>query len=179
MLLCEDKQQSTFVYRFLIKMGWRKDQIRIRSAKPGKGSAEQYVRDRYPKELVEHRNASVSQALMVMMDGDNRGISGRMAELDDACTKAETSPRTQKEPDVIVFIPTWSIETWLAYLDGETVDETKRDYPRLPRPRDCARHVDALVRMCCSRNRDRELWKPAPASLDAACRAYRRWTDSA
>ena len=72
MLLCEDKQQSTFVYRFLIEMGWRKNQIRIRSAKPGKGSAEQYVRDQYPKELVEHRKASVSRALMVMMDGDNR-----------------------------------------------------------------------------------------------------------
>ena len=176
MLLCEDKQQSTFVYRFLIEMGWRKNQIRIRSAKPGKGSAEQFVRNRFPKELNEHRaRPSVSRALMVMMDGDNRGISGRMAELADACTKAKTSPRTQKEQDVLVFIPTWRIETWLAYLESETVDETKRDYPRLPRPRDCARHVDTLVKMC----RNKALRKPAPASLAAACDEYRRWPDSA
>ena len=97
MLLCEDKQQSTFVYRFLIEMGWRKDQIRIRSAKPGKGSAEQYVRDQYPKELVEHRNASVSQALMVMIDGDRDGIRGRMDELDDArARKPKRAPETRR-----------------------------------------------------------------------------------
>ena len=73
------------------------------------------ARDHYPKELVEHRNASVSQALMVMIDGDRDGIRGRMDELDDACTKAETSPRNS-EDQVLVFIPTWRIETWLAYL---------------------------------------------------------------
>ena len=174
MLLCEDKQQETFAYRFLRKMGWTRHQIRIRPAKPGKGSAEQYVRNRFPKELVEHRRNSVAQALMVMMDGDKLGIRGRMAELDDACTIAKTRPRNSKEY-VLVFIPTWRIETWLAYLSGATVDETKRDYPRLRRPRDCAPHVTTLVEMC----QENRLRQPAPASLAAACREYRRWADSA
>ena len=173
-LLCEDKQQETFAYRFLLKMGWTRHQIRIRSAKPGEGSAEQYVRDRFPKELVQHRSTGVSRALMVMMDGDDRGISGRMAELDGACKKAKTSPRTPKE-QVLVFIPTWCIETWLAYLDGKNVVEAKRDYPRLPRPRDCAPHVNTLVEMC----QKNQLRQPAPASLAAACSEYRRWADSA
>ena len=52
---------------------------------------------------------------MVMIDGDRDGIRGRMDELDDACTKAETSPRNS-EDQILVFIPTWRIETWLAYL---------------------------------------------------------------
>ena len=96
LLLFEDKRQEVFAYRFLLKMGWIGRQIRIRSAKPGKGSAEQYVRNRFPKELAEHRRRSVSQVLIVMLDGDKRGIRGRMAELDDACKNVEMEPRARK-----------------------------------------------------------------------------------
>ena len=154
--------------RFLLKMGWNSRQIRVRSAGPGEGSAEQYVRNRFPVELAEHRRSSVSRVLMVMLDGDQRGLKGRVAELDGACRKANTNVRGPNER-VLVFVPTWRIETWLAYLDGQTVDERKRDYPRLARPRQCARHVDALVKMC----QNNELRQPAPASLAAACSEYR------
>lgn len=167
MLLCEDKQHQTFVYRFLITMGWKGHQIRIRSSR--KGSAEQYVRDRFPTELVEQRRSSVSRALMVMMDGDKGGIRARKNELDDVCNSAKLMPRSTKER-VAVFIPTWRIETWLAYLDGNTVNETKRDYPRLRRPRDCQSHVNTLVDMCLKN----QLRPPAPPSLADACREYRR-----
>jgi len=80
--------------------------------------------------------------------------------------------QTGKPQDgVLVFIATWRIETWLAYLDGTTVAETKPDYPRLPRESDCAPHVDTLVEMC----RRRQLRHPAPDSLVAACADYRCW----
>ena len=170
MLLCEDQQQETFARRFLLKMGWSDYQIRVRSAPPGEGSAEHYVRSRFPVELAGHRSRHhrVSQALIVVLDGDQRGLKGRIAELEDACRKAKTNVRGPNER-VLVFVPTWRIETWLAYLDGETVDETKRDYPRLARPRNCAPHVNALVEMCQSN----QLRRPAPASLAAACGEYR------
>ena len=135
----------------------------------GKGSAEQYVRNRFPKELAEHRRRSVSQVLIVMLDGDKRGIRGRMAELDDACKNVKMEHRGSKE-QVIVLIPTWCIETWLAYLEGETVDETRRDYRRLKRSGDCRPHVNTLVEMC----QKNQLRQPSPPSLAAACNEYRR-----
>ena len=68
-----------------------------------------------------------------------------------------------------VFIPTWNIETWFAYLDGATVDEARSDYPRLTRERECQRHVDALTGMC----RAGALRQPSPPSLGRACDEYR------
>ena len=66
-------------------------------------------------------------------------------------------------------IPTRSIETWLHYLDGHTVNETDR-YPPLKRPSDCKAHVRALVEMCTARG----VREPAPPSLAAACEEYGR-----
>ena len=172
-MLCEDAQQECFGRRFLKKMGWSNRQVRALKAPGGRGSAEQFVRERFPEELAEHRRRRnrVSVALIVMMDGDDRGVDRRIAELDDACRQRSIPCRDPGE-HVLVFVPTWRIETWLAYLGGETVDEEKRDYPRLPRPRDCQPHVDQLSAMC----RSDGLREPAPSSLIAACTEYRRWT---
>ena len=110
---------------------------------------------------------------MVMVDGDNRGMHARVNEFDSACKKHGL----RKRPDsVLVFVPTWRIETWLAYLDGVTVDESKRDYPSFRgRESDCAPHVNTLEEMC----RRKSLRQPAPDSLAAACAEWNRWTDSA
>ena len=172
MLLCEDKQHRVFVRRFLLKMGWKDRQVRIRMAGLGEGSAVQYVRNQFGKEFKEHLSRHVSQALMVMVDADRESVRERVAEFDSQCKKHGLS----KRPDsVLVFVPKWRIETWLKYLEGKTVDELKRDYPKLNHQRDCAPHVEELVKMC----RKRELRKPAPDSLKAACIEWQRWAASA
>ena len=150
-------------------MGWDKRAMRVEMGLSGKGSAVRFVRDRYPIELVAYRQrkAAVARALVVVNDRDNEGVAGRLAALDDACTAAGVTPRRADER-VGVFIPTWCIEAWFAYLDGETVDETHATYPRLPRERECQRHVDALTGMC----REGQLRRPAPPSLEAACSEY-------
>jgi len=170
-LLCEDQQQQAFARRFLLRTGWEIRSIRVEMAPKGEGSAEKYVRKRFPTELAGHRRSSVSRVLMVMVDGDDRGVEQRIGELDVECKRQGCPVRTSDEA-VLVFVPTWRIETWLAYLDGDTVDESKDDYPKLPRPRDCRQHVAALVEMC----RKRRLHEPAPSSLVAACAEYRRWS---
>ena len=172
-LLCEDTQHETFARRFLKKLGWTNHQMRVVKAPGGRGSAEQFVRERFPEELEEHRRrrSRVSVALIVILDGDDRGVDRRIAELDDSCGQHGIPGRNPGE-QVLVFVPTWRIETWFAYLGGETVDEEKRDYPRLPRPRDCQPHVESLVAMC----RGDGLREPAPSSLVAACAEYRRWS---
>jgi hypothetical protein len=104
----------------------------------------------------------------------NDPVAARMTELANACHEAGVPVRFPEE-GVLVVVPTWRIETWLAYLDGAAVDESKRNYPRLQRERDCAPHVDTLVAMC----RSKELRPPAPHSLAAACTEWDRWAASA
>ena len=167
-LLCEDNQHEAFVRRFLAEMGWDNRSMRVVKAPGGRGSGEQYVRERFPVELEAQRSRHVNQALVVMMDGDNQGVGARLNQLDEACQGANIRRRTRDER-VAVFIPTWNIETWLAYLDGAQVDEERFNYRRLDRERECQRHVEELARMC----RARELRTPSPLSLDAACDEYR------
>lgn len=142
--------------------------MRVEKAPGGRGAGEQFVRERFPLELKAHRSRPVSQALVVLIDGDDAGNIARLHQLDQACRDAGITERTDDER-VAVFVPSRNIETWLAYLDGEKVEEERSNYPRLPRERECQRHVDALVRMC----RAGELREPSPPSLTVACNEYR------
>jgi hypothetical protein len=166
-IVCEDNQQEAFLRRTLEGLGWERRGMRVEKAPGGHGSGEQFVRERYPRELKVHRSRPVSQALVVMMDGDSQGVMARLNQLNDACEEAGIPKRASRER-VAVFVPTWNIETWLAYLRGEQVDEARSNYPRLPRERDCQEQVDELVRMCHAG----ELRQPSPTSLDAACNEY-------
>jgi len=170
-LLCEDRQHETFFRRFLEKAGWSIRHLRVEMAPPGKGSAEQFVRDRFPNELAAYRSRKnqVARGLIVVRDGDNKGVIARIQELLDACVAQGIEPRRDDEA-VAILIPTWNIEGWLAYLGGSSIDETKDDYPRLNRERECKTHVNNLYEMC----QQGALRQPAPESLKAACEEYRR-----
>jgi len=169
-LICEDQDHESFARRFLNRAGWSTRRLRVERVPPPQGSAEQYVRKRFPVELTAYRSnrQRVTERLVVFIDGDNRGASHRLDELDQACRSSGIEPRA-KDEKVAIFVPTWNIETWLAYLSGlEEVDESKGDYPRLKRPRDCQSHVDQLYDMC----QGGALRHPAPPSLEAACAEY-------
>ena len=169
-LLCEDRQQEVFARRFLKKTGWNTRELRVEKAPHGRGAGEQYVRDRFPTELADFRRRAVrSKALIVLVDGDKMGMQGRQDGLDRAC-ELRGIPVKRNDDRVFVLIPTRSIETWFAYLDGETVDEKDGVYPRLSKPSDCQRHVDTLVGMC----QRQQLRDPAPPSLIVACKEYDR-----
>jgi hypothetical protein len=168
-LLCEDTQHETFARRFLEKAGWATRRLRVEKSPKGRGAAAQFVRERFPTELAAYRSNRnrVAQALVVFIDGDKTGVADRLKELDKACEGEQIEPRKQDD-NVVIIVPTWNIESWLAYLDGTTVDESKDDYPRLDRPRDCQKHVDQLYEMC----QKNALRQPAPGSLVAACDEY-------
>ncbi len=168
--LCEDQQQSVFLYRFFKSMGWDSRKLKFELSPLGKGSAEQFVRERFPVELESYRQrrSYINCKLVVMIDGDNHGPDARLRGLQIACQQVSVEPR-KNDDQVAVFVPTWCIETWFAYLDGITVDETTPNYPRLERPKECQRHVDFLKQMCL----EGRLRNPSPPSLDAACQEYR------
>ena len=168
-LLCEDEQHSVFMSRFFKVMGWNNRQLRIEKAPGGEGSAEQFVREKFPRELEAYRRNRnrVACMLAVMIDGDNQGVSGRSNNLQTACENASVQPR-QTDDKVAIFIPTWNIETWLTYLEGTEVDEERSDYPKLAKPRDCRDQVNKLQDMC----RRRELQESMPPSLRNACKEF-------
>ena len=85
-LLCEDTQHEAFARRFLEEAGWSTYRLRVEKAPGGRGSAEQFVRKRFPRELAVYRRrrGSVAQTLIVVLDGDDRGVRRRQAELDEA-----------------------------------------------------------------------------------------------
>ena len=164
-VLCEDQQQQTFIYRFLKRREWKPSDFRLIPLPEGQGDGKQYVREKYPSELRALRTAKTNTALVVMTDGDGDGIQKRMNQLDEACDK-ENIERRKPADKAAVFIPTRSIETWLAYLDGETVNKT-RQYTKKQQSK---LHVDTLIQMCNAN----KLRPPAPPSLQAACEEYAR-----
>lgn len=166
-LVCEDSQHEAFARRFLARKGWDPRSIRVEKLPGPRGSGEQFVRERFPTELSAIRSGHVDRALIVMIDGDQHGPARRLSQLDSACHAAGVDSRGPGDL-VAVLVPTWRIETWFAYLDGHAVDEQRNDYRRLPRQRDCQRHVDALVDMC----KAGDLRTPAPPSLEAGCREF-------
>lgn len=168
-LVCEDVQHEAFARRFLKEMNLVTDphQLRVERSPRGRGAADRFVQETYVTELDAGRRIHVARTLLVLIDGDAMGPKERLRRLDDACNRQGVEPRSPAER-VAVFIPTWNIETWLAYLEGQSVDETEQDYPRLARPGDCRQHIRVLVEMC----RRRELRQPAPESLSAACEEY-------
>ena len=168
-LVCEDRQHEAFGRRFLREMGLVTNPYKVRVERPslGRGSAGRFVREVYVQELEAGRRSHVDRTLILLTDGDNVGVRGRMQQLAAACSRAGVQVRTD-EDGVAVFVPTWNIETWLAYLDGEEVEEEFANYPKLQRPRDCGAHVRGLAEMC----RGRALREPAPSSLVAACQEY-------
>lgn len=174
-LLCEDQQHQAFARRFLRAMGWNLRDLRVEQATTGVGSAEQFVRERFPIELKQLRTDGTERKyLAVIIDGDSHGPTRRRSELEDACTNHGIQPPSDTDR-VLICTPTWKIETWFAYLGGAEVDETRGDYPRLPRKSECKSHVKTLATMC----RERQLRSPAPESLEDACAEYRRVFESA
>jgi len=170
-ILCEDRQHEAFARRFLALAGKGMRVQRVEISPSGRGSGEQFVRERYAKELNYYRSRKhcVAQALVIMIDADGRDIEARIAQIEDAAAKSGESQRATGER-VAIFVPARNIETWLAYLDGQTVDEKrKQPYPRLQRERDCQQHVERLYEMC----QEGKLRQSAPPSLEAACKEYR------
>lgn len=167
-ILCEDRQHEAFARRFLEQTGKDIRVQRVEISPKGRGAGEQFVRERFGKELAYYRARKhrVEQALVVLIDADGRNIAARIKQVEDACVQAGDE-RRQPDERVAIFVPARNIETWLAYLDGHTVNEDD-EYPRLRCERDCQQHVDRLYGMC----QQRQLRQPSPPSLEAACAEY-------
>jgi hypothetical protein len=162
-ILCEDDQQENFARTYLKSRG--KQLCYVVKCPAGKGDAARFVSARYPAELEARRRDSVHRSLAVILDEDTLGVARRQKQLDDCCREEGIDPR-RADDRVGIFIPARNIETWLRYLEGQEVNDTKDYSPRgSHKPISCKFHIERLGQLCVAG----ALPEAAPPQLKAAC----------
>ena len=146
-------------------------QIRTIPLPFGGGAGVTWVRDKLPAELKAYRSRSTRAAtcLVVGCDADDQTVESRMQNLGGACTAAGVPFRANDER-VAFAIPKRNIETWLAYLRGQAVNEADA-YPKYKFESECRSQVARLDEMCQNQHLEPE---PPPPSLVTACTEFQR-----
>ena len=175
-ILCEDKLQEVFVRRFLKAWGVlnRNHKIRVLPYPKGKGSGSGFVVSKFPEELTALRSRSAVTVLIVVIDADDKTVEQRKKELEKALKNAGM-PKVADNECVCCVIPRWSIDTWLAYLQGKEVSEEKSYKNELGfrvRNKESKSHplIESLARTCKKQD---SLTNP-PRSLMNACSQFEK-----
>ncbi|MEG4810986.1 hypothetical protein QUA82_24620 [Microcoleus sp. F8-D3] len=169
-ILCEDKQQEVFARYFLKKRGFT-GLIRAKICPPGSQAGEQYVRTEYPKEVKAYRQNKnrVAIGLVVLIDADTGTLAARLNWLASVLDEHKQENRKPNEA-IAIFVPKRNIETWIHYLQRETVNE-EDDYAKFEKNEAaCKTAVEDLADRCYSQS----LPEDAPRSLQAACGELQR-----
>ncbi|AFY48125.1 hypothetical protein Nos7524_2282 [Nostoc sp. PCC 7524] len=166
-ILCEDRQQEVFARYFLKQRGFTGN---IRTRFCPKGAGEQFVRESYAAEVKAFRSKNyISGMLVVLIDADTKNVEDRLKQLNDALIKDLQKSRETDEA-IAIFVPKRNIETWIHYLQGETVNE-ETVYAKFPHNESaCKPDVENLADKC----RQGSLDANAPPSLQAACGELQR-----
>ncbi|MEG5139524.1 MULTISPECIES: hypothetical protein [unclassified Microcoleus] len=169
-ILCEDRQQEVFARYFLKKRGFT-GVFRANICPKGSQSGEQYVRTHYPAEVKAYRQNKnrVSIGLVVLIDADTGILEARLNELAGMLEEDEQEKRRLDEA-IAIFVPKRNIETWIHYLQGESVNE-EAGYAKFEQNEAvCKTSVEDLADRCYSQS----LPEDAPRSLQAACGELQR-----
>ena len=169
-ILCEDRQQEVFARYFLKKRGFT-GLIRAKICPPGSQAGEQYVRTQYLAEVKAYREKrnQVSIGLVVLIDAGTGTLEARLNELASALDKDEQEKRGSNEA-IAIFVPKRNIETWIRYLQGETVNEEAVYAKFKNNEAVCKTAVEDIADRCYSQS----LPEDAPRSLQAACGELQR-----
>jgi methylmalonyl-CoA mutase cobalamin-binding subunit len=105
-------------------------QVRYERSPSGQGSAEQWVRNRFAKEVNAYRNrqARAETALMLIIDADTHTVQSRLTQLRQALKEHGIKAISNGERTV-QLIPKRKVETWILCLTEQAVDEAT-DYKR-------------------------------------------------
>ncbi len=170
-VFCEDKAHEVFVKRFL-KKGWgvKPRAIRVPPYPNGKRSGKKHVLDNISLEAEALRGRHASTILLVIQDADELSVAQVKSNLD-----AKLLPSRNNNEPIAYIIPKWHIETWIAYLDGENVDEAdkntyKNNYGKISELKDAHPFIDRLADNC----RENIQLELPPNSLVAACEEFNR-----
>lgn len=133
-ILGEDsnKRQQNLIRKYLKKRGFSDRQIRDLPCPAGQTPGISFVLARYASEVHDLRVATYSRGLVVAIDADEETVVTRKTQLDEKLAETCEPARGEQEAIAIV-VPKRNIETWIWYLDGNTVDEVtdfKRSFVR-------------------------------------------------
>jgi len=134
-VLVEDRRTERFFRELLVHLGFELQKLYFRPAPKGQGDAKAWIRaqSQYPSEVRKLRQKRFQQVFLItVMDGDNADPVRRKAEL-DSCLQGQSMDPRQPDERIAIPVPTWSIETWLLALLGDSVDEAtsqKREFER-------------------------------------------------
>jgi len=164
-LLGEDDEHLRFARYSLVKLGFHSREVRSLPTPAGRGAGEQYVRERYSTEVKEHRRRASSQrvVLLVSIDADTNTVNERQEQLARALRDVNFKARGDGEA-IVIWIPKRHVETWIAYLAGSDVDES-RSFKAVAAKLDLhasARHFATLIQNADQRRDD------TPASMTIA-----------
>ncbi len=122
-ILCEDAQMRTFLTSFLKCQGIKAHKIAVVPIPAGAGCGEAHVRTGLPKEVeLLHRNKHLRKTLLVCIDADKYSYDERKQMLHKSYS--DSFPGSDIDDEMmLIWIPKREIETWIAYLKGENVDE--------------------------------------------------------
>jgi hypothetical protein len=118
----EDSHHKMLIYRYLLKRGILQHQIRLERSPTGRGSAENWVRSRFVKEIGIYRARHGRTMLIVMIDADVGTVQHRLRQLDEALRDETIAPISVDER-IMRLVPKRNVETWILCLNGHVVDE--------------------------------------------------------
>lgn len=132
-MLAEDARHHNLIRRYLHRLGFNNHQIRPSDLPAGRGSGEQWVRERYAQEVaaLRWRTSKAATALVVAIDADTVDLPKRSRQLSEALVQAGLPPRAAAE-QIAHLIAKRNVETWILCLNGESVNELA-DYRKQPR----------------------------------------------
>jgi hypothetical protein len=127
-VLVEDQRHQRFVRKYLARRGFEGSAIRQIALPAGKGSGEQYVREKYAYEVdaFRKRNMRATTWMVIAIDADALEVTTRARQLEEKLAERGLPGRADDEA-IIHLIPKRNIETWILYLTGAAVNE-ETDY---------------------------------------------------
>ena len=149
-VLVEDRALERFVREVLLLLRFQRHEMRFVMHQAGRGSAKQWVEQRYPSEVRAHRKEAHHQQIILLVgtEADEQTVADRFRYLASKLTDAGLADRNDNER-IALWVPKWNVETWFLHLSGEGVDE-KKDYKtklRNPDYRAVAREFVSRFRM--------------------------------
>lgn len=129
-VLAEDRRHQRFIWRYLQRLGYSSHDVVYEDLPAGRGCGEQWVRERYAKEIAAYRFRSkkAKTALVVAIDADRGDVDRRLQQFRKAL--ADTAQESRSDGERIAhLIPKRSIETWILCLNSREVNEDV-DYSR-------------------------------------------------
>ena len=129
-VLAEDQIHQQFARRHLYRLGYQRHEIHMSDLPSGRGCGEQWVRDRYAREVRAGRRRQAETALVAVIDADRGDVDRRFQQMRQPLERNGLAARGPNER-IVHLIPKRNIETWILCLNGVIVEE-ELDYKGAP-----------------------------------------------